>query len=72
MPTSKEMLMDKINQRMDDLQEMMESQVHIENPYKVLNHISSITKFWSVLSEADKDYIDCAQHATEGNLEWNV
>ena len=68
----KAMLMDKIEERMDQLQAMMESQEHIENPYKVLNHIASITKFWSVLSDEDKDYIDSAKYAAEGKMEWNV
>ena len=68
----KDDLYDKIDDRMDQLQDMMESQEHIKNPYKVLNHIASVSKFWSVLSEEDKDYIESARYATEGNMEWNV
>lgn len=62
----------KINQRMDELQAMMESNVHLSDPTKVSDHISSVSKFWSVLSEEDKDYIHGARFALEEKSEWNV
>lgn len=57
---------------MDGIQEMMESNVHLENPIKVEEAIASVSKFWSVLSEEDRDYIHGARYAIEENMEWKV
>ena len=62
----------KIKDRMDQLQYWMESNYHLDNKDEVLQLISSVTKFWSVLQDEDKDYIHGAQHALEENIEWNV
>jgi 23S rRNA maturation mini-RNase III len=56
---------DKIKARMDELQEMMENNVHLEKQFDVDDHISTITKFWSVLSEEERDYIHRCRHAIE-------
>jgi len=63
---------DKIKVRMDQLQEMMENNVHLEKQYEVDDHISTITKFWSVLSDEDKDYIHACRHALEYQSRWEV
>ena len=63
---------DKINQRMDVLQAMMEDNVHLDSPEIVEQHIQTVSKFWSVLSEEDKDYIHGARYAIEEKVEWNV
>lgn len=63
---------DKINQRMDVLQAMMEDNVHLDSPEIVEQHIQTVSKFWSVLSDEDKDYIHGARYAIEEKVEWNV
>ena len=63
---------DKINQRMDVLQAMMEDNVHLDRPDIVEQHIQTVSKFWSVLSDEDKDYIHGARYAIEEKVEWNV
>ncbi len=62
----------KINERMDQLQAMMESNQHLSNPVAVEDHIQTVTKFWSVLDEGDQDYIECARYAIEEKRAWNV
>ena len=62
----------KIKDRMDTLQVMMEDNVHIDKPDIVEQHIQTVTKFWSVLQEEDKDYIEGARYAIEEGIEWNV
>jgi hypothetical protein len=57
---------------MDELQEMMESNKHLEKQFEVDNKISSVTKFWSVLSEEDKDYIHACRHALEYQTKWEL
>lgn len=63
---------DKINERMDKLQAWMESNYHLEHPQEVEEHIQSVSKFWSALSEEDRDYIQGARFAIESKMEWNV
>lgn len=62
----------KINERMDELQHMMESNVHLINPILVTMHIQSVSKFWSMLSEEDRDYIHGCEYAIEDKIEWIV
>jgi len=68
----KRVLQQKIDERMDQLQEWMESNYHLEKPDEVMQHTYTVSKFWSVLSEEDREYIQVAQHAIEDQLEWNV
>ena len=56
---------------MNELQVMMESQTHLTSPQKILDQIDSVSKFWPVLSEEDKDYIDACRFAMEKQIEWN-
>ena len=63
---------DKINSRMDQLQEWMESNYHLEHPQEVEDHIQTVSKFWSALSDEDRDYIHGARYAIENKMAWNV
>jgi hypothetical protein len=63
---------DKINDRMNAIQHWMEGNYHLKNPEVVNEVIDSVTKFWSVMSEEDKDYIQCARIAIEEQKEWNI
>jgi 5,10-methenyltetrahydromethanopterin hydrogenase len=65
-------LREKITQRMDDLQRMMENNIHLTNPDKVEIQISSVSKFWSALDDEDRDYIHGARHALEEKIEWRI
>ena len=57
---------------MDILQNWMEQDYHMKRPEVVYEHTLTISKFWSVLSEEDKDYIQCAQSAieTKSTISW--
>lgn len=61
-----------IKTRMDHLQELMEGQAHIDRPEYTLDVIASVSKFWSVLSEEDRDYIHGARYAIEEKMEWKL
>lgn len=63
-------LLKKIEERMDMLQSQMEANVHLENENAVIATIDSLTKFWPVLSEEDKDYILAAQTAIDDGMKW--
>lgn len=65
-------LKELINRRMDYLQHMMESNMHLKAAENVMIQINSVSKFWSVLSEEDRDYIQAAQYAVEEKKEWKL
>lgn len=63
---------DTINIRMDHVQQLMESNAHLDRPEYVEDVISSVSKFWSALSDEDRDYIHGARHAIEEKIYWDV
>jgi hypothetical protein len=65
-------LKEKINNFMNTLQKNMENDVHINNQYAVQEVINNVSKFWSILSEEDREYIQAAQHAIDENISWNI
>lgn len=65
-------LRDKINNRLLDLEGMMESQMHLSHPDEVEAHIQTISKFWSSLDDTDRDYIHGCRYAIEEKMEWKV
>jgi len=62
----------KIKQRMDILQGWMEENYHLRRPEVVEEHIQTVSKFWSVLQEEDKDYIEGCRFAIENKSDWKV
>ena len=65
-------LRQKINHRMDKLQEIMESNQHLEDKEAAYDLTLEVSKFWSILDEADKEYIQMCQMSIEEQKEWNV
>ena len=63
-------LREKIDNRMDQLQSWMESNYHLENAQEVYDHTLTISKFWSVMSEEDREYVQMAQNACEDKQVW--
>lgn len=65
-------LKQKINQRLDQLQEIMESNQHLKDKEAAYDLTLEVSKFWPVLDEADKEYIQMCQMSIEEQREWNV
>ena len=63
-------LREKINHRLDTLQEMLENNEHLDKPQAAEDLVHRISPFWSILSEEDRDYVQCAQHAIEDGVKW--
>ena len=51
---------------------MLESNQHLTDPQAVYNHTLLISKFWSALSEEDREYVEFARYAIEEKVAWNV
>lgn len=65
-------IQNRITQRMDILQEMMNLDMHLIDPERVDAQISTITPYWANMSDEDKDYVDAARWALEKKMGWNV
>lgn len=66
------MLRQKIKFRLDYIQELMEFNYHLEHADEVYDLTLEVSKFWSVLTEEDREYIQCVQDAIEEKRSWNV
>ena len=62
----------KLMQRMDALQRLMESNVHLDEPEQVIDLLDKIKFAWSTLSEEDRDYIECVEYAIETQSSWDI
>ena len=49
---------------------MMESNYHLSNPEEAYDLTLKISFAWSVLSEEDREYVQCAQDAITEGWEW--
>ena len=61
---------EKVTARIDSLQEMMETNSHLDSPDAAVSLLYRITPFWSILSEEDRDYVQAAQGAIEDKTRW--
>ena len=39
---------------------------------EVWDHCLNLSKFWSILSEEDRDYVDCAKDAILERKRWDI
>ena len=61
----------KLDARMDQLQQWMESNHHLKNPQEVCDLIDNKLNFaWEILRDEDRDYIHYAQYAIEEQIGW--
>ena len=65
-------LRQKIESRMIELKNWMESNHHLINKEEVYQLTLNISKFWSVLSEEDREYIQAARYAIDKGIEWRI
>ena len=68
-------LREKIERRLDALEANMIANKHIEDPINIVSVLvqaRDIAKFWSALSDEERDFIHCVRHAVEAQIEWKV
>ena len=65
-------LRDKLNAKMDTLQEMMEANKHISDPVETEQQISTCSLYFHLLEEEDREYVQMARHALEEQIVWKV
>ena len=61
-----------IQSRLDDLAKLLETQSHIHAPELVTEKLESVSKFWSILSEEEREFIASVRFALKEGLEWET
>lgn len=61
---------DKIQKRLAELERGMDQNAHLTEKLYMLDLYHSVRKFWSVLSEEDRDYLQGVEYALSENIEW--
>ena len=64
-------LKQKIQDRLDQIEMLMYENYHLKNPKEVMNQTLHVSKFWSILSEEDRDFVQGVQSSIEEGWEWN-
>lgn len=60
----------QITQQMDQLQSMMEDNLHLRKPEIIEQALENLTFKWHFISEEDRDYIQGVQYALEEQVKW--
>ena len=63
-------LKEKIQVRLDQIEMLMYKDYHLKNPDEVYNQTLNVSKFWSILSEEDRDFIQGCQSSIEEGWSW--
>lgn len=63
-------LRNKISSRLDEIEDLMNSNSHLVNPDDLNEKVSNVSKFWSALSEEDRDFIQGVRWAIEEKVKW--
>jgi uncharacterized protein YydD (DUF2326 family) len=63
-------LKERIQYRLDQIEMLMYEDYHLKNPDEVYNQTLQVSKFWSILSEEDRDFIQGVQSSIEEGWSW--
>ena len=63
-------LKERIQYRLDQIEMLMYKNYHLKNPDEVYNQTLHVSKFWPILSEEDRDFIQGVQDSIEHGWEW--
>lgn len=63
---------DKINEELDKLETMLTSQQHLTSPETVGVQLEALSIYFHLMSDEDRDYVNCARIALEDKIEWRV
>ena len=61
---------EKIEIRLNELDKMMREGTHLSDSLTVEGKVESVTKFWSYLSDEDRDYLNAVRHALSAKSTW--
>ena len=63
---------ERIKVRLDELAKLLETQSHIHAPELVTEKIESVAKFWTILSDEEREFIAALRIAKNDQIQWKV
>ena len=63
-------LKERIQYRLDQIEMLMYQNYHLKNPDEVMLQTLNVSKFWSILSEEDRDFVQGVQSSIEEGWSW--
>lgn len=63
---------DIVNEKMNELEQSLLNQDHLNNPIEFLIQLVSLSKYFHLMSDEDRDYVNCAKEALEDQIEWRI
>lgn len=63
-------LKERIQYRLDQIEMLMYEDYHLKNPDEVMLQTLNVSKFWSILSEEDRDFVQGVQSSIEEGWSW--
>ena len=63
---------DRIKVRLNELAKLLETQSHIHAPELVAEKLESVAKFWSALSEEEREYVSSVRLVLKEQTEWQA
>lgn len=61
-----------INEKLNQLEQSLLRQIHLTNPTEFEVQLASLSKYFHLMSDEDRSYINCAKIALEDQIEWKV
>ena len=62
---------ERIQTRLDEISKLLETQSHIHAPELVTEKLESVAKFWSALSEEEREFISAVRLAKNDQIRWD-
>ena len=63
---------DIVNKNLNQLEQSLLNQDHINTPIEFLIQLVSLSKYFHLMSDEDRDYVNCAKEALEDQIEWRI
>jgi len=63
-------LKERIQHRLDQIEMLMYQDYHLKNPDEIMLQTLNVSKFWSILSEEDRDFVQGVQSSIEEGWSW--
>ena len=61
---------DRIEKRLDTLEELLKRQAHLSFPDTIRDSLSSLSKFRPYMNDEQSDFVDGARFVLEERIEW--
>ena len=63
---------DIVNEKLNELEHVRLNQDHLNNPIEFITQLASLSKYFHLMSDEDRDYVNCAKEALEDQIEWRI